>query len=640
MDSGKQHAALIERSHRRSAQYGIEKEQVVSRRILAPEAIAEVNRRNGDLIRVAGPLMAELYDFLSGTGYILVLTDREGCILSIMGDEEPMTAARELDMVVGAYMDERSIGTNAMGTAISEDAPAQISATEHFITAYHRWTCSAAPIHDDDGVIIGTLNLTGASSSVHPHTLGIVVAAVRSVELQLWNEKVRCQLVEADRYNTVIADTVSHGLLAVTREGRINSANRAACAMLGQPEELLLHQDIGVHLEGWPAILESLGAGVTAEDQEMTVWAHNRREKYLFSAFPILGGDGLLTGAVVTLKEIRKVFSLVNRFSGMQARYTFADFIGGSAEIRRIVAYADRVADSTVTVLIEGESGTGKEVLAQAIHHRSDRQKGPFVAINCGAIHRNLIESELFGYEEGAFTGARRGGQPGKFELASGGTLFLDEIGEMPLELQVNLLRVLQEGYVTRVGGNKMIPVDVRIIAATNRDLRLEITRGTFRQDLFYRVSVIPIRIPALRERREDVLPLAEHFLRLKAEKNGTAPVPIPEPVRRWMLDNPWPGNIRELENFIEKFVLLGEAALPAQEPRLPSREEQRAPQGSPVPAAGWPDCSLEAMERSMILAALERFDGNVTKASEALGVSRNTLYLKMKKYEKESEAS
>lgn len=636
MTTGKKHSEIVERSHRRSIQYGIEKGQVISKKILSREAIMEVNHRNRNLIRVATPLMNDLYDFLAGTGYILVLTDREGCILNIIGDKEPLMAARELDMVLGAYMDEKSIGTNAMGTAISENAPVQISATEHFITAYHRWTCSAAPIHNSEGEIIGTLNFTGESSSVHPHTLGIVVAAVRSVEFQLWNERVRDQLVEAGRYNAAITNSISNGILAVNRAGNINSVNKAACAILGMSAEILLSSSIGSFLEGWETVMEGLESGVVFEDQEVSVHVNGKRDKFLFSAFPIPGTDGTLTGVVLTLKEIHKIFNLVNRFSGMQARYTLEDIIGESPDIKRITAYANRVADSPSTILIEGESGTGKEVLAQAIHNRSSRCNGPFVAINCGAIHRNLIESELFGYDEGSFTGAKKGGQPGKFELASGGTLFLDEIGEMPLELQVSLLRVLQEGYVTRVGSNKLVPVDVRIIAATNRDLKCEISRGNFRQDLYYRIGVVPIRVPPLRDRKEDIVLLADHFIRTKAEKLGKAPTSLPENVKAWMTQNPWPGNIRELENFIEKYLLLGENALVEMcGPGYGENVCALTYEGSSEPdsAEAVPLCSLDEMERRMITGMLKHFEGNVTKTAEALGISRNTLYVKMKKY-------
>ncbi len=632
----KRHSDIVKQSHQRSIQYGIDKEQVVSKKILSHEAVSENLQKNSGLIRITMPLLRDLHDFLTGSGFIMVLTDQEGCILDVIGDQETLRAALELNMVVGASMNEQCIGTNAMGTAIRENAPVQISATEHFITAYHRWTCSAAPIHSPGGEIIGTLNLTGASRLVHPHTLGIVVAAVRSVEFQLRNEVVQNQLILADRYSTTLMNSIAHGILGVS-SGVVTSANNAASRLLDLEKDRLGAARAATYIEDWQAIDDRLRTGETLEDEEVTLVVNGKKEKILLSAQAILGERADSMNLVLTLKEIQKVLNLVNRFTGMQARYTFADFIGESPEMERIVGYAKHAADSPATILIDGESGTGKEVLAQAIHNHSARRSNGFVAINCGAIHRNLMESELFGYDEGAFTGAKRGGQLGKFELANGGTLFLDEIGEMPLDLQVNLLRVLQEGYVMRVGSNKCIPVNVRIIAATNKDLNREIALGNFRQDLYYRLSVIPITIPPLRERREDILLLAEHFIRAKSAKLGKAPIRLPEEVADWVCHNPWRGNIRELENFIEKVIVLDGRPLKDML-SLCDVPENKVSGGDEVnrgPSVNEQDyaCSLEILERRAIAAALKKTDHNVTLAAKVLGISRNTFYLKIKKY-------
>lgn len=637
MSKEKKYSEIIERSHQRSIRYGIEKEQVVSKKILSHEAASENIRKNSELIRIAIPLMEDLYDFLAGSGFILVLTDREGCILNISGDEETVKAAMELNMVIGAYMDEKSIGTNAMGTAISENSPVQISATEHFITAYHRWTCSAAPIHDISGVVIGTLNLTGASKLVHPHTLGIVVAAVRSIEFQMKNEIAQNKLIEAYQYNNTIMNSISHGILAVDCQGKINSVNNTVCSILKLQREDLLHVSVERFLDEWSKISNSIVGGNDYQDEEVILNIEGKREKYLFSAYPIHDEKNIIIGMVLTLKEIQKIINLVNKYTGMRARYTFEDIIGKSKEIRKIVEYAKQVANSPATILIEGESGTGKEVLAQAIHNYSSRRDNGFVAINCGAIHKNLIESELFGYDEGAFTGAKKGGQPGKFELASGGTLFLDEIGEMPLELQVNLLRVLQEGYIMRVGGNKYIPVNVRIIAASNRDLKKEVGNGNFRQDLYYRISVIPIRVPPLRERKDDIQLLANHFIKIKASKLGRDTVTLHDEVMDWIYNNEWHGNIRELENFIEKYIILGGKPLTdilgMDMAKACVTDNSTAFDSEKVNDEELFVCSLEELETKAIRVLLKKFNNNITKTSETLGISRNTLYLKLKKY-------
>ncbi|MBU5592035.1 sigma 54-interacting transcriptional regulator [Clostridium sp. MSJ-4] len=623
---------IIKKSHERSKIYGIEKERIFSKRILMGNEVSGTLEKNKELINVADAFMKILYDFLEASGFIIFLTDREGCILNIVGDEKIIEAARELNMIVGAFMDEGNVGTNAMGIAIKEDSPIQISAKEHFINAYHRWTCSAAPIHNVKGEIIGTLNLTGGSDLVHPHTLGLVVAAVKSIENQLKVENAQKKLKEAYQYMKVIMNSISSGIIALDREGIINSINDEACRMLNLNREEIINNSVEDILYNWKHFFKSLEEGKKIEDEEINLKINGIRKSYNMNIYPIFSEKNQIKGIVILLKDIQNVFNLVNKYTGMNARYTFEDFIGNSAEIKKIKEYAKGIADSPSTVLIEGESGTGKEVLAQAIHNYSNRRNGGFVAINCGAISKNLIESELFGYDDGAFTGARKGGKPGKFELANGGTLFLDEIGEMPLDMQVNLLRVLQEGVVTRIGGSKYIPVDVRIIAATNKDLRKEVARGTFRQDLYYRLSVIPIVIPPLRERREDIFSLVEHFLKIKCEKLNKSIPNIHKRDYQKLLSYNWQGNVRELENFIEKIVNFnGDVDYDF----IGSEEISYDNLSLEEIALGEEDyiCSLEDLEKRAIIACLSKFNGNITKVSSVLGIGRNTLYSKMKKY-------
>ncbi|SHJ31048.1 Transcriptional regulator containing PAS, AAA-type ATPase, and DNA-binding Fis domains [Clostridium amylolyticum] len=634
MYSKKNREEMIKNSHERSRGYGIEKERVTPKKILEGSEVSTALRKSKKLMDIAAPFMQMLYNLLQDSGFILLLTDKDGCILNIIGDNSIVEAAKALNMIIGAYMDEGSIGTNAMGTAIKEDSPIQISAKEHFITAYHRWTCSAAPIHDTEGNIIGTLNLTGGSHLVHPHTLGMVVAAVKFIENQFKVNAAQKKLNEAYNYMNTIMDSISSLIIAIDREGIINSINDEACKTLNVSKEAILNSSIESIIKRWKELFENLEEGIEIQDEEIYFAIKGVRKRYNMNAYPILSEEGNMVGAVILLKDIENVIKLVNKYSGMNARYTFEDFIGESYEIKRIKEYAKNVANSPSTILIEGESGTGKEVLAQSIHNYSHRKNFGFVAINCGAISKNLIESELFGYEEGAFTGAKKGGQPGKFELANGGTLFLDEIGEMPLEMQVNLLRVLQEGVVTRVGGNKYIPVNVRIIAATNKDLRKEVARGTFRQDLYYRLSVIPIIIPPLRERKEDIKLLIQHFLKVKSQKlNKDIPVISQENYFK-MINSPWEGNVRELENFIEKVLNL-EGSIDFE---FSIKEEQ----SELITVINHHDMSLKEeesvkplweVEKNAIIHALDKYEGNISKASEMLCIGRNTLYNKIRKY-------
>jgi two-component system response regulator AtoC len=315
--------------------------------------------------------------------------------------------------------------------------------------------------------------------------------------------------------------------------------------------------------------------------------------------------------------------------------------VGQSPAIRQIYGVVEKVANTPSTVLISGESGTGKELIARALHENSTRHAGPFIKINCAAIPKTLMESELFGYDKGAFTGAV-GAKPGRFELAHGGTLFLDEIGEIPVEMQVKLLRVLQESEFERVGGIKTIKVDVRLVTATNRDLLEEIAAGNFREDLFYRLNVVPIQIPPLRERREDIPLLAEHFIakfneRLKKQIVSISPEAVAE-----LVGYNWPGNIRELENLMERTILFCEGPeirvsdLPPEiVGAAPTPASAAAGEGEPRPAAGSLKeavrAETERVERELIQRALDATGGNVTQAARKLKISRKSLQTKMK---------
>jgi len=330
---------------------------------------------------------------------------------------------------------------------------------------------------------------------------------------------------------------------------------------------------------------------------------------------------------VLFVNPLNKIKRLINRFNGAQASFHFEDILGHAENLKRALQLGRMAAASESNVLLTGESGTGKEMFAQSIHNESARRKGPFVAVNCGAIPRELIASELFGYQDGAFTGAARGGRPGKFELASGGTLFLDEIGDMPLEQQIALLRVLQDRTITRLGGDRAFRVDVRIICATHKDLLEECHRGTFRQDLYYRLNVAMIKLPPLREHGEDIPLLLEAFLQQFRPGLGAGPGVVAR-----LQAYPWPGNIREFQNVVERMAqaATGPALGPEHVP-----EEILGPLAGPAPASGpgqWKE-RLEEEEKARILAVLRTCKGNMTQAARELGMARNTLYRKVQKF-------
>lgn len=353
--------------------------------------------------------------------------------------------------------------------------------------------------------------------------------------------------------------------------------------------------------------------------------------------------NNIQSGYIFIFKNIESLINSDNELKSKETRFTFDSIIGESPQIKTVINQSKQIASSPSTVLISGESGSGKELFAQSIHNYSPRRNMPFIALNCGAIPKNLIESELFGYESGSFTGANKGGSPGKFELADGGTLFLDEIGEMPIDMQVHLLRVLQEGRITRIGGKNSIEVDVRVIAATNKDLKDEIKKENFRSDLYYRLNVLPIKIPSLKDRIGDVPLLLDHFLRLKSLKlNKPTPI-ISQKLFKRMISYCWPGNIRELENFVENLVALNgittyELDLEdchclthdnlgniIQVDSKENTSESHGVEDSIMP--------LIALEQAEIKKAICICQGNMTQVAKKLGISRNALYNKINRY-------
>jgi two-component system NtrC family response regulator len=318
--------------------------------------------------------------------------------------------------------------------------------------------------------------------------------------------------------------------------------------------------------------------------------------------------------------------------SALDERYGFEGIIGRAKSFLRVLDQAARVAQHDSTVLVHGETGTGKELLARAIHHNSRRKLKPFITINCGAIPKDLVEAELFGYTRGSFTGANAT-RSGKIETADEGTLFLDEIGELPLDAQVKLLRVLQQGEISKIGSTEVNHVDVRVIAATHRNLQAMIEDGTFREDLYYRLAVVPLQLPPLRERKEDIPELVEHLFQRAKERHAISNAQLAPSVMPHLVAYRWPGNVRELENVIERLLVL--SSTPSiQEEDLPEEIRRVLPNASSF----WVDLpdegiSLEAVERELIVRALERFKGNQTHAAKYLDISRRTLIYRIEKY-------
>lgn len=451
-------------------------------------------------------------------------------------------------------------------------------------------------------------------------------------EAKLVAEIRRRQLVETGQLEAVL-DSAHEGIMAVDELGRITALNRRGMELLRLHKEKAL----GKHVLD---VVPSLGLHETIKTGkiELGVSGKFREELITVNKLPIII-DGRVRGAVATLQASAGPVSEDRRCQrapvnhSLVARYSLDNILGVSRPLQEAKRKAQRYAQADSTVLITGATGTGKELFAQAIHNASPRHAGPFVAVNCTALPDTLLESELFGYEEGAFTGARKGGKQGLFEQAQGGTLFLDEIGMMSPRLQTCLLRVLQEREIRPVGSARVVPVDVRIIAASNTNLEEEIGRGNFRSDLYYRISILRLDIPTLAERREDIPVLAAFFAKSLGEREGKQ-VTLDGDVLAALQAYEWPGNVRELRNLVERLVLL------ATGPRITLRHLREATEGMDlnlgtqgtrvvIPFKG----NLADMEREIIVRELDLCGGNKSLVARRLGISRVTLMKKLKRY-------
>ena len=588
----------------------------------------EIRRKyNRKLIEVAKPFLERLYQLVKGSGFVVILLDHEACILELLGDQYILD--QNSNFQIGEFWDEENKGTNAMGLVKIEEKPLQVFATEHFSRMNHGITCSGVPIRGENGEMIGILDVSGDYHHAHAHTLGMVVAAAEAIENLLRLESANAEIVRAYNNVNAILQSMSEGLISFDEAGRITRLNPVAHKILHINSESYKGQLIGDLLKNSKIAAVMLNEGRTIIDREMSLDTGYGQARFLFSGQPIIDKNQEVCGGVAILREIKNVHRLVNRIVGARAHFTFEDIIGQSASLQKSIQVAKAVADSMSSIYLQGESGTGKEMFAQALHNAGPVSHGPFVAINCAAIPRELIESELFGYEEGAFTGAKRGGRPGKFELANGGTIFLDEVGDMPLETQVSLLRVLQEKQVVRIGGFKPIAVTIRVIAATNRDLKEEVRRGNFREDLYYRLNVINISVPPLRHRKGDILLLVDYYINKFSQ---LLQLPLCELDRKTAeaLENYfWPGNVRELSNAIERAVNLAKGRIITIE-HLP--ESLQGLSESPAKAKSNVS-SMGELEEKLILETLEKADWNITHCAAALGIARNTLYRKLRKY-------
>lgn len=588
------------------------------------------------LMKTAKPFMDSLRKIVGNTGFIIRLTDQDGYVLACNGDPEVVEKYGNLNFFKGCNVKEEAIGTNAIGTALVIGKPIQVLGAEHYCKQYHNWTSSACPIRDEREEIIGVLSMTGHSEKVHPHTLGMVVAAAEAIENEMKLEQINKRLDMANKHFYAIMESISEGLICIDHKGNILDMNLFAREFLSLKEEDILEKNIDIILDkkDQDKLLKVIKYGKKYEEEE--IFFKTKKGKSISCIVNVTPIKAMFTdkveGLVITFKEAKVVHSLVNKIVGAEARFTFEDILGESKKIKEAIKLASSSSDTDATILLLGESGTGKEMFAQAIHNESRRRNKPFVFLNCGAIPRELVASELFGYIEGAFTGAKRGGHPGKFELADGGTMFLDEIGDMPLDTQANLLRVLETKEIVRIGGHNVVPVDVRVIAATHKDLKKEVEKGNFRRDLFYRLNVMPIHTPALRERKEDVKIFIDHFIEKFSKKMGKNIKGISSGFYKGMMDYHWPGNVRELQNVIQLVMNIVEDEEVLRYKHLP--HYMKSNQSTKKSDALDELMSLQELEKIAIEKTIQEVEGNIALAAKILGIGRSTLYRKIDKYQ------
>ncbi len=615
---------------------------------LSSSEFTELLRKKEDLLSIAHSYMLNLYLFVKGSNFIVLLTDEQGYILDLIGDDDIIqTRIKTSNLLIGSNRSEEYAGTNAIGTCLVIDKPIQVLGEEHYVKSHHPFTCSGAPIHDEEGRIIGCLNITGPREKIHTHTLGMVVAAVDGIEKGMKMKKAYQKISFANIQLDTTIQSISSGIIMIDGYGVITQFNNHAANMLHLSAEEMKGkklQDLFSHSD-YCEPFHLLSNHIYNKEINFT----NQFGKVLsfsITATKITNGSGSPMGSVIVLEEIKQVHKLVNRVSGFTAKYHFHSLIGSSLKMKELKNLGILASKSNSNVLILGESGTGKELVAQAIHNASDRASGPFIAINCGSLPKGLIESELFGYEGGSFTGASKDGQPGKFELADGGTIFLDEIGDMALDIQASLLRVIQDREITRIGGKKSKSINVRIMAATNCNLENKIMNNEFRSDLYYRLNVFSIFTPPLRERKEDIKELCQHFI-----ENGNAfmnkkIIAVSPEALNSLLTYDWPGNIRELENIIERAINLAQTPF-IQVYDLPRNLYENTLSTPSLPKGNLPVqsqigstkenamlASIKEMEYDVIVKVLQKTAGNMKRAADILGIGRRTLYRKIEQHQ------
>ena len=645
----------------------------IRRDSVSTEEYQERQRKMEMLIEATRPIFDTFMKESAGIVHTLDLYDADLVFIHTFGGASATSESRYASP--GVRCNPEKAGVTAMSLVKRSGRPQRLVGAEHFDAKLHDRICTAVPIYDKKKELLGVINVVERLRLDSLRTLGILSAIAQGISFNIENMRQKETIKRNSALNQEILETVSSGIMVVDSGGKVLAVNRAALNFLGVRER---DRFTGHNLEelfGEDNILSTcLSDGRSLYDTNFTLNMEGQEYHLTGSIRKMKYQKAADSGLIIVFHDMPAMQGFLKEVAGWQANMTFDNILGSSLPMRRVRRIAEKAAGLSSTILIQGESGTGKEIFAQAVHNGSKFRRGPFISINCAAIPHSLIESELFGYESGAFTGARKGGQPGKFELAQNGTIFLDEINSMPLDMQTKLLRVLQERVVTRIGGSGRLPLNIRVIAACNENLLNAVQEGRFRLDLYYRLNVVLIEIPPLRARTEDIPELCATFL---ADRD----IGIDPDAVDYLRTYSWPGNVRELENTLERAEVLvrmsgqtrigqavirrcigrqesgGEAFWKA-DPDFPDPENVQeglsgqaediiaensslgngeglslAGTGESAPSASVQASPADRKKAEELLAALERFHWNIARVAKELGITRNTVYNRIKKY-------
>jgi len=595
LDSNRMNERISESWHR-CKQANVNPHMNKGQKILSSNIFQDQKKKSQIFLDIAIPQLQNMRKTIDELQMMALLIDPDGYVLSLSGNQQTLKRAKHINFIEGVKWTEAAVGTNAIGTALQIEEAIMISGTEHYSVASHSWSCAAAPIHNDDGKLIGVLDFSCPIEFSHPYMLGMVTSIAHVIERECSIRVHQNELHLIHRFLDVI-DSDEQVVICNHRDV-IVSASKKVRERVSNWSRMKL-EDLMQH-----GLKPKLEVPLYSNDRMIgkCIYVQENKQGNLFSASPFING------------------------------ITFPGVIGTSNVFQHTLEEIKLVSPTDASVYVCGETGVGKEYVARAIHKNSPRKNGPFIAVNCGSLPKELMESELFGYAEGAFTGARRQGYKGKFEQADGGTIFLDEIGEVPPEMQVALLRVLQERTVTPIGSSKEVPVNIRIITATHKDLLRLVEEGKFRQDLYYRLHVYPLYVPSLIERKEDIPYFIQDFCE---RKNWN--VVFPKSICNQFSQHKWPGNIRELLNVLERIYILSQGREICEKQisfllqTMMGNQHQLALQ-----AENKTEHTLnfrEKIQRDSMIEALEKTNGNVSLAAKLLDVPRSTFYKRMQKY-------